>query len=207
MGPAALLLIVTGGLLLRQVAMGRVMETPGDLRELFQTALTGDFDGAWQVLSSRGTADNTVTISSGGSDSGVSGTPGSGGPSNSKVLNTARGLGRAASGYTMGATGPTRYDCSGLVWKALVAMGAYDGTRFTTATFDNVAPRFADKVTDAQVGDIANDRNARHMGIVSGPDMFYSAMNPGSGIGDAKISSFKGSGGRAFAPTYWRVRA
>lgn len=209
MGPVALLLIVSGGLLLRQVVMGRVMETPGDLRELFQTALTGDFDGAWSVLSSRGTADDTVTISSGGTDSdtgSVSGTPGSGGPSNSEVLNTARGLGRAASGYTMGATGPTRYDCSGLVWKTLVQMGAYKGSRFTTATFDNVAPKFADKVSDPQVGDIANDRRARHMGIVSGPDMFYSAMNPSSGIGDAKISSFKGAGGQAFTPTYWRVR-
>lgn len=202
MGPVALLLIVSGSLLLRQVVMGRVMETPGDLRELLQTTLTGDFDGAWEVLSSRGSVDSTVTISSGGADSTGGATPGGG---SSALLDNARRLGRAAAGYRMGATGPTQYDCSGLVWKALKDMGVYNGSRFTTSTFDNVAPKFATKVSSPQVGDIANDRNGHHMGIVSGADTFYSAMNPSRGIGEAKISTFTVAGGKYFDPIYWRL--
>lgn len=211
MAPIGLLLIVIGGLLMRQIVAGRVPETMSDLRELANDAIVGDFDGVWETLTSTGTPETSVAITttsdSAGSDTDSDGGSGTGSAtaSGNGLLSTAKELGSGAR-YVMGATGPNSYDCSGLVWKALQAENVYKGSRFTTATFNNVAPKFADKVSSPQVGDIANDASGRHMGIVSGKDMFYSAMNPTAGIGSAKISTFKVAGNQHFNPTYWRLK-
>ena len=106
-------------------------------------------------------------------------------------------LGKAAKGYEFGAEGPTRYDCSGLVWRAAEKIGAYHGARFTTWTVvhDNqiksqfkLIPR-----AHAEVGDIvvwAQSPTHGHMGIKSGLDQFYSAESVKSGIGYGRISTF-----------------
>lgn len=197
MAPFGLIVLVIGGLLLRQVVMGRVPETMSDLKELGTDLVTGNFDGAVSVLTSRGsgvpevagdTTTTTAVDTSGGS---------------SALLNEAETLGNGGS-YQTGGTGPHTYDCSGLVWKACYNLGIFTGSRFTTSTFEHVASGFASRVTTPAVGDIAVDPAGHHMGIVSGPDEFYSAMNPSAGIGFAKISTFKTANG-SFNPDYWRV--
>jgi hypothetical protein len=55
MGATGYLMILLGGLLIRQVVVGRVTETPSDIRDLFVAVITADTDSAGEVLSRRGT--------------------------------------------------------------------------------------------------------------------------------------------------------
>lgn len=107
------------------------------------------------------------------------------------LLGNMRTLGAAANGYVMGATGPTKYDCSGLVWRAL--QKTYPATwgtipRFTTANFKRSKGfQYVTQVPTGAQGDIVLWRT--HIGVMSGDDMYYSAMSPRSGIGESKVSA------------------
>lgn len=115
----------------------------------------------------------------------------------SALLNKAVSLAKAAGNrYVFGAEGPNAYDCSGLVWAAAKAIGVYKGERFTTYTITHHAADAAQfvRVATPAVGDIVVwDENAAHghMGIVSGPDQFFSARSVASGIGYGKISTMR----------------
>lgn len=127
------------------------------------------------------------------------------GAGNSTLLANTMQLGNAAKGYKMGATGPTLFDCSGLVWRAL--QKTYPGTwgktgRFVTANFKSKSRGMVTQVpkASAQIGDIVLWKT--HIGIYSGPDLYYSAMSPRSGIGTSKISATLHN---EPAPEYFRV--
>lgn len=125
-----------------------------------------------------------------------------------QILAEAEKLGRAAKGYRTGGTGPTYYDCSGLVWRALKNLNIFTGPRFTTFTFTSTVKCTQISRGAANVGDIVlwNKLPTHHMGIVSGISRgtgavaFYSARNPRSGISVSTIDGFAKT-----TPTFWRV--
>jgi len=113
---------------------------------------------------------------------------------------TARKLGAAGNVYVLGATGPNSYDCSGLIYRTLVNLGIYNGQRFSTRNFIALSSHIASPVSSPAVGDIVL-WVAAHIGIVTGPDTFYSAYSPARGILDTSISRFPGT------PRYYRLNA
>ena len=112
---------------------------------------------------------------------------------------TARQLGNGRA-YILNTTGPNAYDCSGLVYRTLVNLGLYSGQRFSTRNFIALSSHIAFPVSSPAVGDIVL-WVAAHMGIVTGPDRFYSAYSPARGILDTSISQFPG------IPRYYRLNA
>lgn len=186
-----------GALLLRQVVVGRVAETPADLKDLFVALVNGDPAAARQVTQLRGenvgsALDSNVASTVGGVIS----------PLPTSLLNECERLGTAAKGYVLGATGPTYYDCSGLVWRAMKNLGIYTGVRFVTANFEHIAPKFATKVGQPLAGDIVI-WPGKHMGIATGGDGMYSARSTAKGIGNSTISGDAGYFGSQ--PHYWRL--
>lgn len=195
--------LAIGALLMRQVAVGRTRETASDIKGLTLAMLSGDAAQMQTVLSQRGTnadVDETSEVATSVSSTSVSA---SGSQSGATLLSTAMVLGGAAKGYVWGATGPTYYDCSGLVWQACRKLKIYNGSRFTTSTFEAIGKEFATKVSRPAVGDIVV-WPGKHMGIVSGADSYYSARSVSKGIGTATLSDdvayFAGN-----TPQYWRV--
>lgn len=195
------LFCLAGLLLFRQVAVGRVKETPTDLRDIVTAALNGDGAGISSVMAQRGTNVDAAPVT----DS-VPGSTGSSGAvsasTHSDLANKVMELGNAAKGYRFGAVGPTYYDCSGLIWQAAKALGLYKGARFTTSTFDHIAPSWCTKVDTPDTGDIILWPK-HHMGISLGGDSMYSARSPSKGIGKSTVSGDSGYFGRK--PEYWRV--
>ena len=202
----AWLMILGAIILVRQVLRGRATELPTDLGQLVVASLDGDTATVKRVLGLRGTDltategapldTTTLNAQSGGANTApgvapIFSTPGSGlAPwADTGLLAAAMYLGSRAKGYRFGWTGPDFYDCSGLVWRALMQTKLYNGPRFTTFNFGSVKG-FA-KVTDGkyQVNDVVV-WPTHHMGIVAGADQFYSARNPRIGIGTSKISTW-----------------
>jgi cell wall-associated NlpC family hydrolase len=121
-------------------------------------------------------------------------------------------LGSKAKGYKWAATGPDYYDCSGLMYKAAQGIG-YKGARFTTASVPLIPKTFkrisspatsGPGVTRAGINDLVvwppgSGGVTGHMGVIYGPDQFYSARSIKSGIGVSKISTF-----RSTTPRYYR---
>jgi cell wall-associated NlpC family hydrolase len=105
--------------------------------------------------------------------------------------------------YRYASTGPDAYDCSGLIYRALVDLGYYKGVRFASATWGIQGAPIASKVTTPAVGDIVV-WPGKHMGVVSGNDLMYSALNPTDGILESKISHESDHAG--FQPSYWRLK-
>lgn len=200
----AILFIVGGAFLIRQVMVGRATETPGDLKDATTALLSGDTSSFGEVMARRGS--NT----DGGTESAtpVDGSGGSVLPSLSSSGNTALAaecvrLGEAASGYVLGATGPKYFDCSGLVWRAAVNLGLYRGPRFTTATFERVANQFSYQVASPSAGDIVIWVSGGHIGVMVSDTEFYSARSPSKGIGSAPLSAdIKWFGEK---PDYWSL--
>lgn len=200
-----LLLIVFGAFVVREVIVGRAKETPVDLKDAATALLSGDTAGFGAVMSRRGSNTDAAPEASDGSTGAASSS------SNALAAECMR-LGNAAKGYALGATGPTYYDCSGLVWKACFNLGIYKGRRFTTATFEHVASQFASKVQsqatphgglNLQAGDIVIWVAGGHMGVMISSTDFYSARSPAKGIGSAPLSAdvtYFGS-----QPDVWRV--
>lgn len=198
MAPLGILFFAVGALLIRQVVVGRVKETPEDLKDFTVALLNGDTATMQTVFAQRGT---NVDVAESGTvaavDSATS-TP----SSSSDLLNEVVRLGSAAKGYLTGGTGPSYYDCSGLVWRAMKNLDIYTGSRFTTTTFDSVAPTFAVKVDSPAVGDVVL-WPTHHMGVCAGNDRLYSARSRAKGINYSTISGDAGYFGRQ--PEYWRV--
>lgn len=89
--------------------------------------------------------------------------------------------------YVWGAEGPDSFDCSGLVKYALEkAFGKsfphYSGDQYSASR----------GVKDPQIGDLVffGPGGRNHIGVYAGGGKIWSAMNPSSGIGMAKISDF-----------------
>jgi cell wall-associated NlpC family hydrolase len=193
------LLILAGIVIARQVSRGRVMTLPEDLGDAFIAVASGDTDALGAVLARTGDSARpsiaAVTEDLPGTETGIGNASG--------LAAAAKALGSKAKGYRWAATGPDYYDCSGLMWQACRAIG-YKGSRFSTA---DVRSRSGFKeisapatqgpgVSAAVVNDIVlwpagSGGVTGHMGVISGPDTFYSARSVRSGIGDSKISTFR----------------
>ncbi len=181
--------MILAGLTVSAVWRGRVMELPTDLGEAFTAAITGDYADLKDVLTRKG--DGLIPTPVAVSSETATGTASAIG---STLLSEMKRLAVIADNtYSLGTTGPKSFDCSGLVWRALRNLGTYSGSRFTTATFVLAARSFAKPVNDPRIGDIVLWPR-HHMGVVSGNDLFYSARNRKSGIGESRISTFRGAG-------------
>lgn len=231
MSTLAWLLILVGGLIVRQVSKGRVMNIGEDLSDAFLAVIQGDTKALEGVFARTGDASTPAIATLGDAlANGVSGsitatTAGGnavaqgitqgldqlGSNLSSSLALAAVTLGEKAKGYRFGASGPDYYDCSGLMYRAAQLIG-YKGSRFTTFTIGNNKSFFkiqppgyqGPAVGGGSVGAGINDIvvwPTHHMGVITGPDKFYSARNPRSGIGETKISTF-----RHEAPLYYRFK-
>jgi hypothetical protein len=198
----AYVLLLFGVLVGRAATKGRSFtQVPGDIGDLLVGVISADQTKVKEVLARTGTGDlappvdTPLTITAGQDAL----TPATGAVYGGGLLAECVRLGSAALGYKWGATGPNYYDCSGLVWVACKNLGIYSGARFITTTFPVASRSWADKVATPAVGDVVLWPG--HMGVVSGPDAFYSAASSKIGIVYGSISGFGGK------PTYYRVRA
>lgn len=198
MNTLAWVLILGAFIILNAALKGRVGNLKEDMGDAFLALVNGDSTAFADVFKRDGDG-NVPTFTSANTDTTSEEIPeGFIGPvSKQDLLVAAVRLGTAAKGYRFTATGPDYYDCSGLVWKAAKATGLYNGPRFTTYTIGAV--KAFKKVTDPKVGDVVV-WPTRHMGVVSGDDKFYSARSVKSGIGESKISTFRGT-----TPVYYRL--
>jgi cell wall-associated NlpC family hydrolase len=191
--------LLAGILAVRQVIVGRAKETPTDVKDAAVALLNGDTSGLASVMARRGSNTSAATGPVDGSGS-VAALPTSGATALAAECVT---LGNAAKGYALGKTGPDYYDCSGLVWRAGYVLGIYKGKRYTTATFEHVAPQFATKVSTPSAGVIVIWVAGGHMGVMTSDTDFYSARSPSKGIGTAKLADdiayFNAT------PDYWMV--
>ncbi len=230
MSTVAWFLLLCGVLIIRQVSKGRVMNIGEDLSDALLAITRGDTKALSAVFAREGDADQpafaTLGDALGTAVVGVAGATGTtsevvakalGGQltgietrANSSIVLAAIMLGEKARGYRFGASGPDYYDCSGLMYRACQKVG-YKGGRFTTFTIgSNKAFRRVGNPQEQGPG-IGGTAGAsiddivvwptKHMGVVTGPDQFYSAMNVKDGIGVARISSWTGGGN----PVYYRL--
>lgn len=219
MNTFAWILILTALLLGRAVYKGRVFNIGEDLSDAFLALVNSDTAKLQEVLSRTGDsntaigADLTLYQTSldmiGGPAAATA--KGVGGlidsfekNANQSVALAAVILGERAKGYRWGATGPDYYDCSGLMWAAMKLAKVYTGRRFSTSDFERLTKSVYTRVSTPQVEDIVLwpfkvPYSTGHMGIVSGPDTFYSARSVKTGIGESKISTF-----RSYKPIYFR---
>jgi cell wall-associated NlpC family hydrolase len=225
----AWLLLLSGIVILRQVSKGRVQNLGEDLSDAFLAITRGDTKGLTDVFAREGENDEPMFADLGDAlAQGVMGTAGAtvatgadiskaiGGQikgleakGNKSLVIAAAILGSKAKGYRFGATGPDYYDCSGLMFRAAQMIG-YKGGRFTTFTigtnkaFREVqAPNVQGPGTNGSAGAGIDDIvcwPTHHMGVVSGPDRFYSARSVKSGISEARISTFRNGA----KPKYYR---
>ncbi len=196
MPPLALLFVLGGILLIRQVVVGRAAETPSDVRDLSLAVVHGDTAGMQEVLARRG--ENVPTAESGEVASTLPV-----GTGNAGLLTECIKLGTAAKGYRWGGIGPDYYDCSGLVWRAMRNLDIYKGLRFNTAVFGAIAKTQGwSKVDKPETGDVVVWA-AHHMGVCAGGDKMYSARDPKRGIAYSTISGDSGAFG--FQPSYYRI--
>lgn len=207
------LFILVGIIAIRQVMVGRVKDTPEDVKDFALALLSGDMSTVAEVSSRRG---ENVSVDGGDVEAGEpsTDTPSVTGGGSTPLITEMRKLGEATKTssspngkYVWGATGPNSYDCSGIVWRAAKNIGLYTGSRFTTSTFESIANGWAKRVqapSTVIAGDIVLWAG-KHMGVVTGPDTYYSARSPAKGIGEASLSEdtsyFKTT------PSYWRVSA
>lgn len=224
----AWLLLLTGGLIIRQVTKGRVTNIGQDLSDAFLAIAQGDTAGFTAVLARTGdstdptfanlgdalgqaTVGGASAVTAGANTSAqaiAQGLQKLGETLNSSIALAAILRGSKAKGYRWAATGPDYYDCSGLMWRAAQDVG-YKGIRFTTFTvgaakgFIKVGgPATQGPGTNGSAGATIGDLvvwPTKHMGVITDIDQFYSAKNVKSGIGLAKISTW-GDG----TPTYYR---
>lgn len=193
--------ILVSILVVRAVAKGRALNIPQDLGDAFQAFVNGDYDSLSEVFNRTGDTSTVATGSlaagtvgdSAGAAAGVAagGAVGATGAqllTNQNIAYWAYQLGRSAKGYRFGAAGPSYYDCSGLVYRAVQKVG-YKGPRFFTATVAEM-PGFQRVTQQIVAGDIVV-WPGHHMGVVVGGNRFYSALNPRVGIREEDISGFR----------------
>jgi cell wall-associated NlpC family hydrolase len=185
--------VLVGMLLIRQVAKGRVKNTPSDFKDMFVGLATGNFADVRTAFNQTGESGlvltpSELTAETAGVGDATGG--GSGTIAGAVLLAEVQKLGKASTGkYLWGAVGPARYDCSGLVWRAMKNMG-YKGGRFTTFTFPPIGKKYGIEVKTPKPGDIAvwNKGAHGHMGVVSGPNQMYAARSTATGIGFQSLS-------------------
>lgn len=220
MNTLAWILILAAALMARAVYKGRVLNIGEDLSDAFLALIKNDTAELKEVLSREGdsrTASQSDLSLFSPAFNAIGGTAGAiaGGidgslnelerRANSSVALAAVVLGGKAKGYRWGANGPDYYDCSGLMWAAMKLTKVFTGSRFNTATFASALKGTYAKVNDApQLEDIVLwplrvPYATGHMGVVVGKDNFYSARSVKSGIGEAKISTF-----RSYPPIVYR---
>lgn len=229
MSTLAWLLLLSGFVILRQVSKGRVSNLGEDLSDAFLAITRGDSKALTEVMSREGESDEPAFAALGDAmGTAVVGVAGASGitaqeiakaiggqvkgleaKGNKSLVIAAAILGSKAKGYRWAATGPDYYDCSGLMYKAAQMIG-YKGGRFTTYTigtnkaFKEVqAPNVQGPGSSGSAGAGIDDIvcwPTHHMGVVTGPDRFYSARSVKSGIGEAKISTFRNGS----KPKYYR---
>jgi cell wall-associated NlpC family hydrolase len=182
--------------IMRQVYKGRMANIGEDLSDAFLAIVSGDSSKFTEVFARTGDSNAPTVSTTGPEDAGNTQVK------NPKtLLEAAVKLGHNAKGYRFGATGPDYYDCSGLVYRAAQAIG-YKGARFVTSTVSTVSGFKPVTAPNSSGNDIVL-WPAHHMGIVSGPDQCYNALNPQAGIGYISISAIIQSNkwGR---PVYYR---
>lgn len=179
-------LILLGLLVIRAVYKGRVQNIGQDASDAVLALIRGDTDALGEVLARTGDANSESQA-----ETSMGPIPGTAQPpATDALLFSAVALGSQAKGYRWTATGPDYYDCSGLMWKAVVRAGLYNGPRFTTFNFESAMGDRFTRVTSPVRGDVVLWRT-HHMGVVSGADQFYSARSVKSGIGYSAISTFR----------------
>jgi cell wall-associated NlpC family hydrolase len=190
-------LILMGMLVTRSVMKGRVSNIPEDMRDTFVAVTTFDVDKLKEINTRTGEGASATpvtldTVEYGGNKNG--------GSIGAEMQRLAKAAGNhyVWGGESLGEGG---YDCSGLVYAALKSLGIYSGTRFSASSFPKVAGKFAKPVRpdQASIDDIVVWSN--HMGVVTGKDKYYSALNPKTGIKEDAIHNHKGQ------PSYYRVGA
>lgn len=107
-----------------------------------------------------------------------------GGEANSKLASEMMKLGDGKK-YVWGATGPSAYDCSGLVQAAARKLGV-DLPRNSSAQYGATSA-----VSHPEPGDLVffGNHGASHVGVYLSKDSYYSAQSPSAGIGVGKISA------------------
>lgn len=231
MSTIAWFLLLAGVIILRQVSKGRVMNLGEDLADAFLAIASGDNKGLTAVLAREGESNTPMFASLGdGLGNAVVATATATGVTGSDIAKAISGqvqglqskadkslaiasaiLGSKAKGYKFAATGPDYYDCSGLMYRAAQMIG-YKGNRFTTSTIGfnkafvrvqapNVQGPAATGSAGAGIDDIVC-WPTHHMGVVTGPDRFYSARSVKSGIGESRISTFRNGA----QPVYYRFK-
>lgn len=186
-------LILAAVVLARAVLRGRVMNIGEDLSDAFLALVrsdTAELQGVFARVGEGFTPEVGVTGTAVG---GAAGNAAEAIAGKIGIAANAVKLGKAAKGYRWTATGPTYYDCSGLMWRACQAVG-FKGPRFTTASIRGV--KGFTVVGEAKNDDIVlwpmgGGYATGHMGVVTGPDTYYSARSVRSGIGYSPIASFR----------------
>lgn len=210
------LFILSGILVARQVSRGRVMDISTDLGDAFIAIASGDSDALGAVLARTGesatptTADEAIANLTEGVTGGLTTATGTiaqvigqGVEGITGLALAAVALGTRAKGYKWGAEGPDYYDCSGLMYRSAQVIG-YKGSRFSTSDvrshkeFKTIsAPATQGPgLTGATINDIVlwpagSGGITGHMGVITGPNKFYSARSVKSGISEASISGFR----------------
>lgn len=202
-------LVLMAFVVARFATKGRgIADVPGDVGDLLMSVITGKNDETTEVLARTGTGNDPVATHTNSAGLQSSNEPfGEGGVGGS--FGTAKGAAvlaemiRLGDGkpYRLGATGPNAYDCSGLVYRAMVNVAGYNGVRFVTASWPTIGPTVATKVDTPTVGDIVRWRG--HMGVVDGDSTFYSALSPKSGIKSLAMKYLNASNG---TPSFWRLK-
>lgn len=186
--------VLVAGLLLRGMTKGRgLTQLPTDMADLFNAVVSQDGAGVASVLARTGDSQQPTQASPGAMGSGPA--PASPGSSagGTTLLAECKRIGNGKT-YRLGGVGPDVFDCSGLVWRAMVNLGMYGGPRFTTYTFATQVGKAVSRAATGNNGDIVVwHGNPEHMGIVDGPNSFYSALNTRSGIVSTSITGLGGN--------------
>lgn len=213
MNTVAYLLIVLGAFMLRSASKGRTFtDGMSDIGDMLIAAISNDDAALAEVMSRQGTVVqvdsstapqiDTSEVDRGSlkTDIADSQTGGDAMRSDSgiRVLAEMKRLGRGAV-YVYGAAGPTgQFDCSGLVWRAMVNTGVYKGPRFTTHTYVTSLGKATRQIGSPVVGCVV--LWLEHMGVCDGPGTYYSAVGKNYGIKTLPIGTNNGQ-----RPTFWEL--
>lgn len=199
MGTLGYAVIILGVLFVRQVITGRAKETPSDIRDLFVGLLHGDYAAISAVAAQRGT-----NVEAGSADPVGSASTSRSGVSAFGATPLETEMKRLGTGkpYVFGAEGPAAYDCSGLVWRALVNLGLCDSPRFLAdGSFVNACRSFITKCEQERGAVVL--WSGHHIGVCDGDDSMFSARSTAKGIGESTISGDSSYFG--FQPDYYRI--
>jgi len=111
-----------------------------------------------------------------------------------QLVTEAEKLGSVAK-YVFGGTGPSGYDCSGLVQAALKALGI-NAPRTSEEQYAWATPVNADQLApgDLVFAQFPGDGTSPgHVGIYAGNGQVYDARDPAAGIGLDSLAAWKGS--------------